>query len=88
MTDYADNGDYGNGFRTALDIESVFAQLHEQFTNDILPFIVNEYEKCSHIKDFPARREAFNKWTDSLCKDGYISDSVYDQIPHPKCCED
>ena len=34
--------------------------------------------------DLPARREAFNDWTDSLCKDGIISDELYNEIEHPE----
>lgn len=29
--------------------------------------------------DRPARAEAFNNWTDALCKDGEICDDVYSQ---------
>ena len=33
------------------------------------------------------RREAWNNWTDSLCKDGRISDWQYENWSQPESCE-
>lgn len=43
---------------------------------DILQMVVDQYGEGDTI----AVREAFNDWTDSLCKDGIISDYVYNNI--------
>jgi len=40
----------------------------------------------SHI-DGPMRREAWNNFTDALCKDGQISDWQYENWSQPECCE-
>ena len=47
-----------------------------QFEEHVLPHIIEAYEQDG-IPDWPARREAWNNWTDSLCKDGQISDWQY-----------
>tara|TARA_B100000700_G_scaffold285527_1_gene339603 strand:+ start:125 stop:298 length:174 start_codon:yes stop_codon:yes gene_type:complete len=55
------------------------------FEFEILPFVKEQYEQDGEI-DWPARREAWNNWTDSLCQDGLISDWQYDNWSHPRCC--
>ncbi len=45
----------------------------EIFDNCILPLVVHSYEQDGE-PDWPARREAFNNWTDAMCKDGQISE--------------
>ena len=57
----------------------------DQFETDILPFIQDEYEEDGE-PDWPARREAWNNWTDALCKDALISDWQYHNWTHPRCC--
>ena len=61
-----------------------FAQACETFTTEILPGIQEQYEQDG-IPDGPARREAWNDWTDGLCKDGQISDWQYANWDHPPC---
>ena len=45
----------------------------DRFENDILPFVREEFESDG-MKDFPARREAFCNFVDSLNKDGELTD--------------
>jgi hypothetical protein len=56
------------------------------FNSEILPMIQKTYEKDG-IPDRPARSEAWNDWTDSLCKDGEISDWQYDNWSQPSTCD-
>ena len=69
------------------DISSpiLFADACDQFEAEILPFIQEQYEQDGE-PDWPARREAWNNWTDMLCKDALISDWQYDNWSHPRCC--
>ena len=59
-----------------------FDQACEIFREDILPMVIQAYELDGH-RDGPARRETWNNWTDSLCKDGQISDWQYMNWSHP-----
>ena len=70
----------------ARDIDNpiLHAQAVELFTNDILPCIQRMFEKDGE-PDIPARSEAWNNWTDSLCKSGVISDWQYENWDHPPC---
>jgi hypothetical protein len=43
---------------------------------EYLPLVQSVLEDDG-IPDWPGRREAWNNWTDSLCKDGQISDWQY-----------
>ncbi len=61
-----------------------FAQACEIFTSNILPAISERCEQDGR-PDWPARREAWNDWTDHLCKDGQISDWQYTNWGHPPC---
>ncbi len=54
------------------------------FEDEVLPLVVEAYEQDG-IPDWPARREAWNNWTDALCKDGEISDWQYANWSHPPC---
>ena len=58
----------------------------DQFEAEILPFIQEEYEQDG-IPDIPARSEAWNDWTDMLCKDGLISDWQYHNWGSPEICD-
>ena len=62
----------------------LFADACETFTTEILPMIQEQYEQDG-IADMPARREAWNNWTDSMCKDDQISDWQYMNWGHPPC---
>jgi hypothetical protein len=53
------------------------AQVVKQFKEDILPLIKSKYEQDRRI-DYPARREAWNNYTDALRTDGRISEHAYD----------
>ena len=69
------------------DISSpiLHADACDQFEFDILPFIQDEYEEDGE-PDWPARSEAWNNWTDFLCKDGQISDWQYENWSQPRVC--
>ena len=71
----------------ANDLYSVMTrdEAIEDFITTVLPAVVEEYEQGGII-DGPARREAWNNWTDSLCQDGLISDWQYDNWSQPRCC--
>tara|TARA_R100001594_G_C3993356_1_gene252920 strand:+ start:398 stop:637 length:240 start_codon:yes stop_codon:yes gene_type:complete len=58
------------------------------FERDFLPGI-RHTERKNGFKgvDKCMRREAWNNWTDSLCKDGRISDWQYENWSQPDCCE-
>ena len=72
----------------ARDIQNpmLHAQAVETFTRDILPAVQRQYEQDGE-PDIPARSEAWNNWTDSLCKSGVISDWQYENWDHPPCNE-
>ena len=65
-----------------LDTVITFDQACEIFREDILPYVIERYESDG-IKAGPARRETWNDWTDSLCKNGQISDWQYANWSHP-----
>jgi len=58
----------------------------EIFDNHILPLVQQGMEQDG-VPDIPARSEAFNNWTDAMCKDGQISDWQYENWSHPPSCE-
>ncbi|KKW12999.1 MAG: hypothetical protein UY48_C0006G0052 [Candidatus Gottesmanbacteria bacterium GW2011_GWB1_49_7] len=53
-----------------------YADACTQFNSKILPFLPHG--------DAPARRTAWNNWTDGLCKDKIITQKQYDTWVHPK----
>lgn len=56
-----------------------------EFRADVLPFVKARYEqdgKPDHI----ARSEAWNDWTDMLCKDRRITSHQYETWTHPPEC--
>ena len=61
------------------------SQAIDQFEEVILPMIQKTHEQDG-IPDYIARREAWNDWTDGLCKDEIISDWQYNNWSHPDCC--
>jgi len=61
-------------------------QVRDAWRANVLPFIVEQYE-ADGVPDIPARSESFNNYTDSLCKDGEISEYQYNTIAHPSECE-
>ncbi len=72
----------------ANDLYSVMTrdEAIEDFITTVLPAVVEEYEQDGII-DGPARREAWNNFTDYLCKDDLISDWQYNNWSHPDECE-
>lgn len=56
-----------------------------QFKNDVLPCVKERYERYG-TRDLPARREAWNNYTDALCKGGYITLRQYETWTHPEVC--
>ena len=68
-----------------LDTVMTHADAVEHFDECVLPWVVEQYEQDGEI-DWPARSEAWLNWTDSLCKDGRISDWQYENWSHPRCC--
>ncbi len=69
-----------------LDTVMTRDQAIEIFDNHILPIVKQNMEQDG-VPDIPARCEAFNNWTDAMCKDGQISDWQYDNWSHPPSCE-
>ncbi len=48
-------------------------ELSDRFDADVLPHVIAEYG----AHDEPALYEAFNNWSDALCKDGEIHPEQY-----------
>ena len=73
----------------ARDINNpiLHAQAVENFNEFILPIVKQGMEQDGE-PDYIARSEAWNNWTDSLCKDGQISDWQYENWSHPDSCGD
>ena len=69
---------------TQLPSVMTFAQACETFTLVLLPVIQEAHEQDG-MPDYPARCEAWNNWTDSLCRDGLISDWQVMNWTHPPC---
>lgn len=55
------------------------AQVLAMFKEEILPYVVTKYG----INDRPAKAEAWNNFTDSLCTDGYITRKQNDTWSNP-----
>ena len=49
--------------------------LSDRFDDEIAPLIIDQYGEG----DKPAMNEAFNNWSDSLCKDGELHEIQYSQ---------
>ena len=47
--------------------------------------MIQEAHEQDGIPDYPARCEAWNDWTDMLCKDSQISEWQYMNWTHPPC---
>lgn len=54
-----------------------------EYKREILPAVKAQYERDGRI-DGPARAEAWNNWTDALCKDGRITMRQYETWTHPR----
>ena len=68
------------------DIRSpmLWQQAVNEFTSLILPIVQRTHERDG-IPDNTARCEAWNNWTDGLCKNRIISDWQYANWSHPPC---
>jgi hypothetical protein len=51
----------------------------QQFKSEILPEVIKKYGKNDKV----AIREAWNNWTDYLCKDGQITAKQYNNWTNP-----
>jgi len=69
-----------------LDTVMTHADAVEHFDECVLPWVVEQHEQDG-VPDLPARREAWNDWTDGLCKDGEISDWQYENWSQSDSCE-
>ncbi len=56
-----------------------------QFRAELMPAIRMRYETDGR-PDYPARSEAWNDWTDALCKEGAITLKQYESWTHPPEC--
>ena len=73
----------------ARDIPRVMkhADAVRYFEEEMMPGIrAIEAASCGH-RDMSRRREAWNNWTDALCKNKQISDWQYNNWTHPPSCE-
>ena len=68
-----------------LDYVMTWKVACDAFESGIIPFITESYERDGR-KDWPARREAWNNWTDALCKDGQISLWQYENWSQSLLC--
>lgn len=55
------------------------------FKENVMPGVREAYEKDGR-PDFIARSEAWNNFTDALCKDGLITMHQYETWTHPAIC--
>ena len=71
----------------ADDLDLIFeyeeeSEIFELWKENVLPSVREEFEK-NGVPDRPARSESFNNYTDGLCKDGKISEDMYNTICLP-----
>jgi hypothetical protein len=59
-----------------INFDDTQEQLRVRFKEEIEPAVIAQYG----ADDKFALNEAFNDWTDSLCKDGEISNYVYNNV--------
>ena len=60
-------------------------QAVQQFETDVLPHVMTIHEQDGE-PDWPARSEAWNNWTDALCKSNRISDWQYENWSQSPLC--
>ena len=68
-----------------LDTVMTWEQACRQFEDWHMPVIKRAFEQDG-VPDWPARSEAWNNWTDHLCKNKEISDWQNENWSHPACC--
>ena len=59
----------------------------EIFRNSVMPGVRDAYEQDGK-PDWPARREAWNNMTDSMCKNRDITNNQYNTWSQPRLCGD
>jgi hypothetical protein len=59
--------------------QMTFEQAVEVFTKTHLPYVIAEFGDDDAI----AKREAWNNWTDAICKNGVITEWQYDNWDNP-----
>ena len=57
------------------------------FMECYVPVITKDEQRYNCHPDLPMRRETWNNYTDSLCKDGEISDWQYENWSQPDYCD-
>ena len=62
-----------------------FPEIWRRFDAEVLPYVRKACEQDG-VPDYAGRSEAFNDWTDMLCKEGEITDWQYNNITHPGSC--
>ena len=67
----------------------LWAQAVDFFEEYIMPAILKTEQENGFTRyaDLPMRREAWNNYTDALCKDGEISDWQYENWNQPDVCD-
>ena len=70
-----------------LNTVMTHAQAVDYFENETMPELRAIEARQDGNPDWPLRCETWNNWTDSLCKDGEISDWQYENWSHPPSCD-
>ena len=60
------------------------ADAEASFREHYLPAIIRREREGNSRVDEPMRSEAWNNYTDSLCKDGDITERQYSNWTHPR----
>jgi hypothetical protein len=68
-----------------LETVKLWSDAVDEFNAHILPLVKMDFEQDGE-PDWVARREAWNNWTDMLCKDLEISDWQYENWSQPASC--
>ena len=68
---------------------TLWAEAVDFFEEWIMPAILKTEQENGFTRyaDLPMRREAWNNYTDALCKDGCISDWQYNNWSQPAVCD-
>ncbi len=69
---YADD----DALEMLMNFDDTVSDLRQRFADEIAPLVVEQYGE----DDVPAMDEAFNNWTDALCKAGEIPELVYERV--------
>ena len=72
-----------------LDTVITWKQAVSDFEECYMPGIIQKEQENGFTRyaDLPMRREAWNNYTDALCKDGMISDWQYNNWSQPDMCD-